>query len=168
MAEISTKLSSSLALRKLGGENPFAIETVRERTLLPATIPEVDSGSLSKRERKIYLRAREDTLAIGLTAIKGEVAVAATEELEDFAQALFARTTTRIEHRMRFAQAASDDEEYRALQRVFAVESVKRMGAAMVAMADATERGMQAIVERELSVEEQPSLLRLVFAGRRR
>jgi hypothetical protein len=123
---------------------------------------------LPKRERKIYQKAREDALAIGLTATKGNLVVAATADLEDFTQALFARTTMRIEQRMCLAHAASEDEEFQAIQRIFAVESSKRMGAAMVAMADSTEQGMQSLVERELSLDDEQSLLQLLFRGRRR
>lgn len=167
MAKTNSTLSSALALRKIGGQNPFALSTVRERTIKPARFPEVDAANLSKRERKIYSRAREEALALGLTAIKGNLAVAATSDLEDFTQMLFSRTTTRIETRMRFAQTASQDEEFQALHRIFAVETSKRMGAAMVAMVDSTEQGMQTIVEREFTFEEERSLFQLAFARRR-
>jgi hypothetical protein len=168
MATTSTKLSSLLALRTLGEQNPFALTTVRARALQAPAMPEMNPKQLAKRERRIYQKAREDALAIGLTAIKGSLAVGATADLEDFTQALFARTTTRIEQRLRLAQDASDDEEFQAIQRIFAVESSKRMGAAMVAIADSTEQGMQTIVERELALDDDQSLLQLVFRGRRR
>jgi len=167
MAKTTSTLSSSIALRTLGGQNPFALTTIRERRQQAVTFPEVDSSTLRKPERAIYHKAREDALAIGLTAVKGNLAVAATEELEDFTHTLFARTTSRIEQRMWIAQRASKDEEFQALNRIFAVEASKRMGAAMVAMVDATERGMQTIVERELSVDdEQPSVMELLFRRR--
>ncbi len=125
--------------------------------------------SLSKRERKIYAKAREDALVIGLSKVKGELGVTAVEELEDYASACFARTTARIERRQRAAIAASQDPEFQALQRLFAGETVKRMGATIVAMVDSAEQGMQEGVERELAVEEdQPTLLRELFSGRRR
>jgi len=148
MTKPKTTLSSSIALRKLGGQNPFALATIRERTKQAVTIPEVDTTNMRKPEQTIYHKAREDALAIGLTAVKGNLAVKATDELEDFTQSIFSRTTTRIELRMRVAQRASRDEEFQALHRIFAVETSKRMGAAMVAMVDSTEQGMQAIVER--------------------
>jgi len=113
-------------------------------------------------------KAREDALAIALTAARGELAVAATGDLEDFTQAVFARTTTRIEHRMRRAQDASEDEEFQAIQRIYAVEASKRMGMAMVAVVDTTEQGMQAVVARELSLDDEPAPVSRLLRARRR
>jgi len=106
-------------------------------------------------------------MVIGLAGIKGQLGVGVVDEVEDFASASFARTTGRIEQRLRNAHAASQDEEFQAMQRMFAVETVKRMGGAMAAIVDSSEHAVQEAVDRELSVAEDQSLLRMLFSGRR-
>ncbi len=163
MAE--TTLSSSLALRKLGGENPFALDTVRERRQL--RFPETDPSSLSRRERKIYQKAREDCLALGFTSLKGRLAVAEAAALEDFANERFLAVSTRMAHRLRAAHALCPNQDFQVLQTVFSVEGAKRMGGAMAAIVDTTELSLADVVERPLSLEEEQSLLGRLFSGRR-
>jgi hypothetical protein len=157
--------TSSLALALPHGENPFAIDEIRSRRAI--RFPEVDPGSLTRRERKIYQKAREDTLAIGFGGLKGRVAVGEAAVLEDFTSAQFLATSTRIAQRLQLTHARCPFEEFRVLQNAFSLEGVKRMGGAMAAMVDVTEQGMAEVVERSLSLEEEQSLFTLLF-GRRR
>ena len=162
---VATKSSSSPALVLLKGENPFSPDAIRSRRTI--TFPEIDPSSLSRRERKIYQQAREDALAIGFTGIKGTLAVAETDALEDFTNARFLATSTRIAQRLQMTHALCPFEEFRVVQNTFALEGAKRMGGAMAAMVDVTEQTMTEVVERPLSLGEEPSLLSLLF-GRRR
>ena len=157
--------SSSLDLTMPQGENPVAIDEIRSRRAI--RFPDVDPSSLTRRERKIYQKAREDAIAIGLGALKGTLAVAETDVLEDFTTARFLATSTRIAQRLQMTHALCPFEEFRVLQNAFALEGVKRMGGAMAAMVDVTEQTMAEVVERPLSLGEEPSLLSLLF-GRRR
>lgn len=157
--------ASSLALALPHGENPFAIDEIRSRRAL--RFPEVDPSSLTRRERKIYQKAREDTLALGFGGLKGSVAVAEAAALEDFASAQFLATSTRIAQRLQLTHARCPFEEFRVLQNAFSLEGVKRMGGTMAAMVDVTEEGMTEVVERSLSLDEEQSLFALLF-GRRR
>lgn len=163
MGDRKSSLSPALVMPK--GENPFAIDEIRSRRAI--RFPEVDPRSLTRRERKIYQKAREDTLAIGFTALKGRLAVGEAAALEDFTSAQFLATSTRIAQRLRMTHALCPFEEFRVLQNAFSYEGVKRMGGAMAAMVDVTEQDMTEIVERPLSLEEEQSLFSLLF-GRRR
>lgn len=127
----------------------------------------MDPSSLTRREGKIYQKAREDALVIGFTALKGTLAVAEADALEDFTTARFLATSTRIAQRLRETHAQCPYDEFRALQSAFAYEGVKRMGGAMAAMVDVTEQSLTEVVERSLSLEEEQSLFDLLF-GRRR
>src|SRR5215213_6211493 len=95
--------SSSLALAMPQGENPFAIDEIRSRRAI--RFPEVDPSSLTRRERKIYQKACEDTLAIGFGSLKGRVAVGEAAVLEDFASAQFLATSTRVAQRLQMTHA---------------------------------------------------------------
>lgn len=162
---MSGRKASSLALALPHGENPFAIDEIRSQRAL--RFPEVDPSSLTRRERKIYQKAREDTLAVGFGGLKGRVAVSEAAVLEDFTSAQFLATSTRIAQRLQLTHARCPFEEVRVLQNAFSLEGVKRMGGAMAAMVDVTEEGMTEVVERSLSLNEEPSLFALLF-GRRR
>ena len=157
--------SSSPALVLLQGDNPFSPDAIRSRRTI--AFPDIDPNSLGHREQKIYQKAREGALAIGLGAINGTLAVAETDALEDFTTARFLGTSTRIAQRLQMTHALCPFEEFRVLQNTFALEGVKRMGGAMAAMVDVTEQSMTNVIEQPLSVEESPSLLSLLF-GRRR
>jgi len=149
----------------LVGDNPFSLEAIRARR--GDRFPEIGQAGLSRRERKIYGKAREQTLEIGLTRIKAEYAVRETAALEGVANERFHTTTLAIAHRLRQFHAACPDEEFQALTTVFSVEGVKRMGGAMAAMVDVAEQQMDEVVERSLALEEQGSLLARLFSGRR-
>lgn len=163
MTDHTSSLSPTLVM--LQEENPFSPDVIRSRQR--TQFPIVDPRSLSRREGKIYQKAREDALAIGLTGVKGTLAVAETDALEDFTTARFLATSNRIAQRLRTAHAQCPYEEFRVLQSTFAYQGVTRMGGAMAAMVDVTEQHMTEIVERSLSLGEEPSLLSLLF-GRRR
>lgn len=162
---VENKLSSSRALRTLGAENPFSIETIRARRQL--RFPEVDPTSLNRRERAIYQKAREDCLALGFTSLKGAFAVAETAALEDLTSERFLSVSTRMALRLRAAHAICPNEDFQALQTVFSVEGGKRMGGAMAALVDIAELGMADIAQRPLSLVEERSLLSRLFSGRR-
>lgn len=162
---MSGRKASSLALALPHGENPFAIDEIRSQRAL--RFPEVDPSSLTRPERKIYQKAREDTLALGFGGLKGRVAVNEAAVLEDFTSAQFLATSTRIAQRLQLTHTRCPFEEFRVLQNAFSLEGVKRMGGAMAAMVDVTEQGLAEVAERSLSVDEEPSLFALLF-GRRR
>ena len=107
MTEHPSSLSPALVM--LHEENPFSPDVIRSRQR--TQFPIVDPRSLSRREGKIYQKAREDGLAIGLTGVKGTLAVAETDALEDFTTARFLATSNRIAHRLRTAHAQCPHEE---------------------------------------------------------
>ncbi len=158
---------SSSALILMTGENSFAPDAIRSRRRL--VFPDIDPSRLNRREGRIVRKAREDALAIGLGALKGTLAVAETNALEDFTSARFLATSTRIAHRLQMTHAICPFDEFTRIQNSFSLEGVRRMGGAMAAMVDVTEQTMTEVVERPLSlgVEEDQSLFSLLV-GRRR
>lgn len=162
---VAGKSSSSQVLLQMKGENPFSQDAIRSRRTI--TFPDIDPNSLSPREGKIVRKAREDALAIGFGAIKGTLAVAETDALEDFTSARFLATSTRVAQRLRATHALCPFEEFQRIQNTFSLEGVRRMGAAMAAMVDTTEEEMTTVVARPLALEEEQSLFSLLF-GRRR
>lgn len=146
-------------------ENPFSLEAIRARR--GERFPEIGRAGLSRREQKIYGRAREQTLEIGLTRIKVEYALRETAALEGIANEQFLMTTTAIAHRLRRFHAVCPDEVFQELAVIFSIEGAKRLGGAMAAMADTAERQIADIVDRPLVLDEQSSLLARLFSGRR-
>src|SRR3954462_3365399 len=106
--------SSSPALLMPKGGNPFSLDAIRSRRTI--RFPDIDPSGLSRRERKIYQKAREDALAIGFTGIKGTLAVAEADALEDFTHERFLATSTRIAQRLRATHTQCPFEEFRVLQ----------------------------------------------------
>jgi hypothetical protein len=158
-------LSAAAALEALGGENPFSLEAIQDRRR--AAFPDAPTAGLTKREQKIFAKAREDALVIGLAGVKGALAAQAMADLEDFANASYLATSTRMARRMAATVRLCPSEEIRALQVVFTTEGARRMGAATVGIVDSAEGAIQEAAARPLSLPEDGSLFRLLFGGRR-
>jgi hypothetical protein len=131
-------------------------------------VPVGSTEGLTRRQRKIVNKFTEDALAIGLTPIKGALAVEAAGRLEDYANMVGLGTTTRMARRLQAVHQLCPNEDIRAVQVVFTVDSARRLTEASFDIVDSTDGAMLDVVQRPLPLPEAASFLELLFGRRRR
>ena len=148
------------------GINPFAV--VRdEAPPPPVTFPRAPgvAETLTRGERAVYLKGREQVLTLGLQAVKGAFANQEIAKLENHLSLTYEQTATRITARTK----RPHDPDLQPYLDALHEAQLLRMGQTMSQVADSTERQVHAIVDQPIEPdEERPGFFQKVLRGQPR
>ena len=144
----------------MGGKSPFSVE---EQEPALATFPVASKAGLTGRQAQIYDRATEHAMEIELDVALSQLGTQGVRRIEEYTTLSFLYGSNRLAQWLEAYADSCPNSDIRDLQIVFANEGARRMGAAMAAIADTGEGGIQDVIGRPLTPEETLSVLERLF-----